>query len=113
VKDRQRIGATQRGMNMPALGEYSNVYNTAILILQRKGFRVWYDEATDTYCCERDGWDFMANTPTSLLGLVAIFEYKQPATYREYWWREEGPFVYPDLPRTPPDYRPVWRQEAR
>jgi len=29
---------------MLALSEYSNVYNTALVILQRKGYQAWYDE---------------------------------------------------------------------
>ena len=97
---------------MPALSEYTNVYNTALLILQQKGFRLWYDEPTATYCCERDGWDFRADSPTGLLGVVAIFEHKRPPEFREYWWREQGPLSYRDLPRTPPDYQPVWRRAA-
>lgn len=95
---------------MPALGEYSNVYNTALLILQQKGFRTWYDEQTSLYGCERDGWDFLADSPTGLLGLVAIFEFKQPTVFREYWWREEGPQLYANLPKKPPDYTPVWQR---
>ena len=95
---------------MPALGEYSNVYNTALLILQQKGFRTWYDEQTSLYGCERGGWDFLADSPTGLLGLVAIFEFKEPKEFREYWWREEGPDLYRALPKAAPDYTPVWRR---
>ena len=94
---------------MPALGEYSNVYNTAFLILQKKGFQVWYDEQLDQYFAEREGWDFQSPTPCGLLGLVAIFEYKQPAGFRDYWWREEGPDVYRNLPDHPSKgYVPIW-----
>lgn len=89
---------------MPALSEYSNVYNTAILILEQKGFRVWRDPETDLFCCERDGWDFMADSPCGLLGVVAIFEFKAPADFREYWWRQEGPDRYGSLPTQSPPY---------
>ena len=34
---------------MPTLGDYSNVYNTALLILQQKGFYLWYDKASDLF----------------------------------------------------------------
>ncbi|EPX64325.1 hypothetical protein D187_005459 [Cystobacter fuscus DSM 2262] len=92
---------------MPALSEYTNVYNTALLILQKKGFQVWLDESIDMYCAEKDGWDFMAQTPCGLLGVVAIFEYKQPSEYREYWWQEQGQDIYSNLPRQPRAYKPV------
>jgi hypothetical protein len=98
---------------MPSLGEYSNVYNTALLILQQKGFRVWYEEEANRWACERDGWDFFGDSPTGLLGLVAIFEYKRPVEWREYWWREDGPWVQDELPRTAPEYTPVFLRDKR
>jgi hypothetical protein len=92
---------------MPALSEYSNVYNTAVLLLERKGFRVWMNPETSLYCCERNGWDFMSESPCGLLGLVAIFEHKAPTEPAEYWWREEGPERYGNLPTKAPAYVPV------
>ena len=92
---------------MPALSEYTNVYNTVILILQKKGYQTWYDEQADLYCAEKDGWDFTADTPCGLLGVVGIYEFKQPEEYEEYWWREEGPDLYHQLPRQPRAYRSV------
>jgi hypothetical protein len=94
---------------MPALSEYSNVYNTALVVLRRKGFQVWYEKARDVYCAERGGWDFEANTPCGLLGVVAIFEEKQPSNHREYWWKEDTPALYGSFPEHPPrEYVPVW-----
>jgi hypothetical protein len=93
---------------MPALSEYSNVYNSAILILQEKGFRCWVDDATQTYRCEKGGWDFMAESPVGLLGLVAIFEHIAPIQYREYWWRKEGDPVFETLTHDPPDFLAVY-----
>ena len=29
-------------------------------------------------CRKKDGWDFVANSPCALLGLIAIYEYKNP-----------------------------------
>jgi hypothetical protein len=95
---------------MPTLSEYSNVYNTALVILERKGFQVWHDEQTNLYCAEKDGWDFQADTPCGLLGVVAIYEFKQPAAYQEYWWREQEPNRYRNLPKQPRPYKPVWEK---
>lgn len=92
---------------MPALSEYVNVYNSALEVLREKGFRVWRDEGTDTFCAERDGWDFVADNPLSLLGLVGIYEHRRPSEWREYWWKSEGPLDYRRLPTTAPDYRSV------
>jgi hypothetical protein len=92
---------------MPALSEYSNVYNDALLILLKKGYQVWYSKDADVYCAERNGWDFQADTPCGLLGIVAIYEFRQPAAYVEYWWREDGSDVYHQLPEQPRPYKSV------
>lgn len=88
---------------MPALSEYTNVYDTAVRLLRQKGFQVWRDRSLGLYGCERAGWDFLAESPVGLLGLVAIFESQRPDEYREYWWRNEqssGDFAaLPDEPR--------------
>jgi len=93
---------------MPALSEYSNVYNTALLILKSKGFRVWLDEPSNLYFAEKNGWDFASDTPCGLLGVVSIYEYKSPKAFTEYWWKESGPDEYGDISRTAPEYTPVW-----
>ncbi|MEO1087336.1 MAG: hypothetical protein AAFY88_24125 [Acidobacteriota bacterium] len=95
---------------MPALSEYANVHNTAAVILKKKGYQVWFDERLELYCGEKDGWDFMAESPCSLLGLVAIFEAQQPKDYEEYWWRIEEPQVLNDLPSEPEPFEPVWKR---
>jgi hypothetical protein len=38
---------------------------------------------------------------------VAIFEFEHPARYEEYWWREDQPDLYDNLPRAPRPYTPV------
>ncbi len=96
---------------MPALGYYTNVHNTALVILQRKGYRLWRDPGTDHLCAEKEGWDFMADDPVQLLGLVAIHEVKQPASFCEYWWKIDEPWLLDSVPETPPDYAPVWQQK--
>lgn len=77
---------------MPALSEHVNVYTTAIAVLEHKGFSVWYDRKQDAYCAQRDGWDFWAENPVSLLGLAAIFEYKKPSEYTSRCGRLRVPF---------------------
>lgn len=89
---------------MPALSEYVNVYNSALQALKDKGFQIWIDENTDMFCAERSGWDFMAENPISLLGLVALLEHKSPDTYEEYWWKSEGVLDYRKLPNEPLNY---------
>ncbi|MFO0550973.1 MAG: hypothetical protein U0271_21460 [Polyangiaceae bacterium] len=93
---------------MPALSEYSNVYNTALLVLRAKGFQLWYDEKQARYWAEKDGWDFSADSPCALLGLVAILEFTAPSEFREYWWRLRGEDLYGNLPTEPVDYTPVF-----
>jgi hypothetical protein len=97
---------------MASLSEYSNVYNTALLVLQKKGFQVWYDEQSNLYGAEKEGWDFLSESPCGLLGLVAIFEMKRPETYQEDWWREDGPDLYSNPPHAPREYLPVWGKKG-
>jgi hypothetical protein len=97
---------------MPALSEYTNVYNTALVVLQQKGFQVWYDKKLDAYLAEKDGWDFLSQTPCGLLGVIAIFEHKRPSAYGEYWWKEDEPDLFQKLPERPlKDYIPVWKKK--
>lgn len=86
---------------MPALSQYTNVNGTATAVLRSKGFQVWWDESLNLYFAERDGWDFAADDPIALLGLVAIFEDRRPTGYREYWWRSNGDAEAADVPSSP------------
>jgi hypothetical protein len=97
---------------MPALGAYANVLNTALIVLRDKGFRVWTDQAQDNWYGEREGWDFVADDPIQLLGLVAIYEQRKPQGYSEYWWRLEEPWLIEQVPSQPPEYVPVWKRGA-
>jgi hypothetical protein len=98
---------------MPALSEYSNVYNTALSIIKKKGYQLWYDEEAGLYCAERDGWDFMAESPCGLLGVLSIYETKQPSDYSDYWWREEIPNISKNLPRRPEPYVSVTKRRNK
>lgn len=95
---------------MPALGEYPNVWDSAIAVLEEKGFDVWRDEAAEVFWAQRGGWDFLADSPIALLGLVAIYEQREPGSYTEYWWKAQPRHDSLDLPTAPPDYTPVWRR---
>ena len=97
---------------MPALSEYTNVYDTALFVLRNKGYQLWVDETRQVFCAEKDGWDFESESPCGLLGLVTIFEIRQPAQYEEYWWRQGDADIYHSLPGKPERaYTPVWKHE--
>jgi hypothetical protein len=92
---------------MPALGAYASVWNSALAVLEEKGYAVWHSPGPDLFYAEKDGWDFAADDPTALLGLVAIYEHRKPAAYAEYWWRATPAHGSTDLPTDPPDYTSV------
>ncbi|MDE1476617.1 hypothetical protein [Xenorhabdus bovienii] len=92
---------------MPALSEYSSVTNTAFNILDKKGYNIWYNNKLDMYCAEKDGWDFMADSPCGLLGVISIYEFKKPEKYQEYWWRDEDKDLLETLSDIPPEYTSV------
>lgn len=92
---------------MPALSEYSSVTNTAFNILDKKGYNIWYNNKLDVYCAEKDGWDFMADSPCGLLGVISIYEFKKPEKYQEYWWRDEDKNLLETLSDTLPEYTSV------
>lgn len=97
---------------MPTLSDHINVYDTAIDTLTRSGYQVWYDESSDLYYAEINGWDFASATPVGLLGLVSIYERLQPAAYREYWWKSPNVGLLDSLPRRPlRPYSPVFARK--
>ncbi|MDC0721969.1 hypothetical protein [Nannocystis bainbridge] len=89
---------------MPALSEHVNVWRSALNILAAKGYQVWVQDDGETFCAERDGWDFMADSPVSLLGLVSMLEHQSPEHYEEYWWRTPGKLDVSKLPSEPKPY---------
>lgn len=92
---------------MPALSYYSNVENTALVILKSKGYRYWFDEDSELYCCEKNGWDFYADDWTQLLGVVTIYEHHSPQEYSEYWWKIDEPSLLGSEPRKPHEFKSV------
>ena len=95
---------------MPALSDYTNVYNTALAALKQKGYQLWYDAALELFGAEKNGWDFLADTPSALLGMVAIYESSAPEQYSEYWWRKDEEQLYGNLPAKPNPYTSVIHQ---
>ncbi|MDQ1920067.1 hypothetical protein [Massilia pseudoviolaceinigra] len=82
-----------------SLGSHANVYNTCLLILRDRGFKMHVEGELDDEGCyptdllwiaEKDGFRFMADNPIELLGLVGVYDHMQPSEDRPYWWRKEG-----------------------
>ena len=96
---------------MPTLSAYSNVENTALIILKKKGYNVWLNKSDNLYFAERNGWDFCANSITELLGLIGIYEYHNPKNYREYWWMIKDEWLLNDLPDRSPQYKSVCKRK--
>lgn len=97
---------------MPALSYYTNVHNTALVILKRKGFRLWTEQGGDLICAEKDGWDFMANDPVQLLGLISVYETQQPSEFNEYWWKIDKPWLLKKVSARRPRFVPVWKRAS-
>lgn len=59
------------------------------------------DESTEMHEClwiaEKDDYDFLADNPIELLGLVGIYEHKQPTEDVPYWWAERGEDIWEEL----------------
>jgi len=94
---------------MATLADHTNVFNTALLVLQQKGYQLWHDAESHIYYAEKDGWDFASSSPVGLLGVVAIYDFLQPQAWKEYWWRLSDETLYRRLPGSPPQpYEPVY-----
>ncbi|ATQ74008.1 hypothetical protein CR152_05350 [Massilia violaceinigra] len=90
------------------LGSHFNVYNTCLLILRDRGFKMHVQGEMDGEGCyptdalwiaEKDGFRFMGDNPIELLGLVAIYDEVQPAADLPYWWRKEGEDIWRQIMR--------------
>ena len=71
------------------------MWNTCLELLHRKGCRVRVlldaeDGGSDVYEAEIGEFNFTADTPVELLGLLTIFETVRPAAYKPYWWTLDG-----------------------
>jgi hypothetical protein len=90
---------------MPALGSHLNVWNTCLIILRERGWKLGLEgdeEADLTKICmwsaEKNGYDLWADNPIELLGLAAVYDQQAPTGEPEpYWWRVEGDDIYDEL----------------
>jgi hypothetical protein len=82
---------------MSDLSAYPNVYNTALVLIQKKGFAVTYDRDPEHWYAQKKEWKFLADDPIQLLGLVSIYEYSAPTEKSEYWWKIDSPDLLSQL----------------
>ncbi len=76
---------------MSLLSSYINVFNTCLVLLQRRGYSLRYEKGSDAWFAEKDGFAFRGDNPIELLGLVAIYEEVKPAAGVDYWWKIDDP----------------------
>ena len=70
------------------LGSHANVYNTCLRILVSRGWLVNLDGEADhtdiiisdslSWTASKNGYELSADNPIELLGLSAIYDFKQP-----------------------------------
>jgi hypothetical protein len=91
---------------MASLGSHANVYNSCLRLLRLRGYALSLEGELDenggacdlSWFAEKNGEAFQADNPIELLGLTAIYEYKQPAGELEsYWWVIEGANIREEL----------------
>jgi hypothetical protein len=76
---------------MADLSSYINVFNTALVIIEHKGWALRFDKTQDFWFAKKNGWELLADNPIELLGLVAIHEHHSPKEKIEYWWKIDEP----------------------
>lgn len=96
---------------MAAIADYTNVHDTALRVLLEKGYQIWCDEKSNEYWAEKDGWDYVSRSPVALLGLIAIYEYRQPTAWSEYWWRAPDYEIGLRVPSKPKPYTPIYARK--
>src|SRR5262245_42735765 len=87
------------------LFSYPNVWNTCLLIVRERGYRLFLLGDPDengyitrcTWNAEKDGMKFRADNPIELLGLIAVREHRCADADTPYWWRIEGPNLVAEL----------------
>ena len=80
-----------RPHTMPDLSAYLNVYNTALVVIERKGWSLRFEQNGEHWHATKDGWELMADDPMQLLGLISIHEHHAPTKKAEYWWKIDQP----------------------
>jgi len=89
---------------MASLGSHINVWETCLQLMDRLGYELEAtfcieegEEGMGTWFAMKDGFDFAADDPIQLLGLVAIHEDVRPEKDEPYWWRAKTVRTKPDL----------------
>jgi hypothetical protein len=82
---------------MPDLSAYLNVYNTALVVIEHKGWSLRFEEGRERWYAVKDGWELMAEDPIQLLGLISIHEHHSPTKKDEYWWKIDQPDLFSKL----------------
>ena len=92
---------------MSRLSSNANVYNTCLRIIREKGYGLNLSGELDEdemiipesmlWSAEKGEYDFLADNPIELLGLVAIHEKINPQEDKSYWWVVEGADIYDEL----------------
>jgi hypothetical protein len=82
---------------MTQLSSYPNVYNTCLVLLQRRGYKIAYEKAQDVWVCEKDGFVFRGDNPIELLGLTSVYQDIKPSANVEYWWQISSPNILAEL----------------
>lgn len=91
-----------------SLSSNANVYNSCLLILRERGFKMHIEGEIDEEGCypfhtiwraEKGAFLFTADNPVELLGLVAIHDHVQPSEDKPYWWFQQGDDVWDQLRR--------------
>jgi hypothetical protein len=84
---------------MASLSSHGNVYNICLLVLHRKGYKLWVEQYIEntrnnvahipiyTWKAKKNDYDFAADDPIQLLGLVSVYEHIEPSNIlTPYWW---------------------------
>ena len=79
------------------LSSYPNVYNTCLIILQRRGFKLRCELPAENWIAEKSGFTFLADNPIELLGLVGIHDELRPESDTDDWWKIEKPDIHQEL----------------
>lgn len=92
---------------MSRLSSNANVYNPCLRIIREKGYKLDLQGELDEegiiipesmiWIAEKGEFDFLADTPIELLGLVSIHETVNPKNSEAYWWFVEGEDIYDEL----------------
>ena len=92
---------------MSRLSSNANVYNTCLRIIREKGYGLNLEGELDeneliipeslTWYAEKGEFDFLADNPIELLGLVSLHEKINPQESKSYWWVVEGEDIYDEL----------------